>query len=318
MLAMRMRLPLRLRPATSPAVAATALLLAIAATACGPRVEPRATPGPTEAPSPRPEPPAEAPSFRYAAGGAAYLLETRATIRVTGDTTAGEDTLTTTLRVRYTLDGEGVARRITGEIDSVAVRSSGHVPAPLDSAPLPVGFDGVLDQGRVTLAPIPVLPPATPMAPTPSEPVPPGECTPAAALVASARALFPSFPLPLGEGARWTDTVTTTTCRAGVRLTTTAVHHYTVDGESYFEGVPARRVDRVSELTVSGTGRQAREQVTTSGSGSERTVFHLDPAAGRILHGSSETTLALTFTAGRLVQRVTQHGQQEIRPAPAP
>ena len=299
---------------------AAALLLAAGAAACGPRMEPRTTPTPPEAPNPpaRPVVPETAPSFHYAAGESAYLLETRAAIRVAGDTTAGEDTLRTTLRVRYALEGEGVARRITGLVDSVAVQSGGRIPAPLDSAPLPVRFAGELLAGRVTLAPIPVLPPATPMAPTPSEPVPPGECSPAAALVASARVLFPSFPLPLGDGARWTDTVTTTTCRGGVRLTTTAVHHYTVDGEASYAGQPSRRVDRVSELTVSGEGRQAREQVTTSGSGTERTVFHLDPMAGRILYGTSETTLDLTFTAGRLVQRVAQHSRQDIRLAPEP
>jgi hypothetical protein len=318
--AMRTRSPLRPRPATHPTRAVLALALAAAATACGPRVEPRITPMPPEEALPtRPVLPAEAPSFHYGEGESAYLLQTRSTIRVTGDTTAGEDTLTTTIRVHYTLDPDGaVVRQLTGTIDSVAVRSGGHIPAPLDSAPLPVAFDGVLQGGRVTLAPIPVMPPATPMAPTPVEPVQPGECSPAAALVASARVLFPSFPLPLGDGARWTDPVTTTSCRGGVRLTTSAVHHYTVEGAASYAGLPSRRVDRVSELTLSGEGRQARERVTTSGSGTERTVFHLDPAAGRILYGTSETTLDLTFTAGRLVQHVSQHSRQDIRLAPVP
>ncbi|HEU4628570.1 MAG TPA: hypothetical protein VFS08_02465 [Gemmatimonadaceae bacterium] len=318
--AMRPRSPLRPRLATIPSPAASwravaAIGLAAIAAACGPRVEPRTTPVPPARPAPPPEPviPETAPTFRYAAGESAYLLETRAVIEVAGDTTAGQDTLTRTLRVRYELDGDGLARQLTGVIDSLAVTSGGRVPAPADSARLPVRFEGVLQDGRVTLAPIPVLPPPTPMAPTPTEPVPPGECSPEATLVGAARALFPSFPLPLGEGARWSDTVVTTTCRAGVRLTTTTVHHYTVDGATTYAGRPSRRVDVVSDITVSGEGRQGREHVTTSGSGTERGVLHVDPAAGRILYGTSETTLDLTFRAGSLVQRVTQRSREDIR-----
>src|SRR5690606_24630245 len=143
------------------------------------------------------------------------VLESRAAVTVAGDTAEARDTVVTTMHATLRVDEGAPPRRLSGTIDSVAIRSGDRIPATPPGLPLPIELEGAVDGGAVSL-PVPVAPADGCASPA----------TPAAALLATAREMLPSVPSRLATGARWTDSVTTTTCRGGVLLSTTTVHDY--------------------------------------------------------------------------------------------
>ena len=284
-------------PSSRRAAALPPLLLALAA--CGPALEPQATPAPAATPPAAAEPAgpaAAARAFAYGPGTAAYDVERRATIEVAGDTGQTRDTVVTTALVRVSL----AATRLAGTVDSFAVASGAQVPAAPPPA-LPLPFAGTVQGGRVTLD-ASVDDAAT--------------CRPDAAVLAAVGEIFP-LVAERPAGARWADTVIAESCRGGVRLTTVAVHEYRAEGAAGgapgADGLPLVRVARTTTLTVRGAGRMARTAVTAEGDGSGHGTFLLDPAAGRLVEGRTETTLQLTFDAAGRTERVTQRAETLVR-----
>lgn len=287
-------MPIARRPATSALLPLAAGALA-AATACGPGLEPSATPSPAGPPAATPAPDPASPSaaaFAYGPGTETYLVERRATVEVAGDTGVARDTIVTTAVVRVSL----AATRLAGTVDSFAVAGGGQVPAaPAPVLPLP--FAGTVEGGRVTID---------------ASADDAAVCRPDAAALASAGELYP-FIIARPAGARWADTVVAESCRGGVRLTAVAVHQYRAERQAQDGAPPLLRVERATELSVRGAGRMARQPVTAEGSGTGRGTFLLDPAAGRLLEGRTETTLQLTVDVAGRVERATQRAETVVR-----
>ncbi|HEY0969752.1 MAG TPA: hypothetical protein VGE02_02120, partial [Gemmatimonadales bacterium] len=261
---------------------------------------------PSAGPDPSPRPaaePAPAPvAFAWSPGVHRTVLESRAAVTVAGDTAEARDTVVTTMWATLRLDDGAPPRRLGGTIDSVAIRAGERIPAPPPDLPLPITFEGAVDGGAVSI-PVPTATAA--------------DCSsPAAALLATARELLPSVPARLSPGVRWTDSVTTTTCRGGVVLTTTTVHGYVVVGPAEWSGTPAMRVDRATTLAVRGEGEQARERVTVAGQGTGTATLHLDPTAGRLLDLRGSNRLELTFSGAGRTERVVQEGTVSVREHP--
>ncbi|HEX5581684.1 MAG TPA: hypothetical protein VFX39_08915, partial [Gemmatimonadaceae bacterium] len=238
-------------------------------------------------------------AFAWAPGVHRLVLESRAAVTVAGDTAEARDTVVTVMHATLRVDEGAPPRRLSGTIDSVTLRSGNHIPAPPPGLPLPIQIDGAVDGGAVSI-PVPVATTA--------------DCaSPAAALLATARELLPSVPARLAPGARWTDSVTTTTCRGGVLLNTTTVHSYVVAGPAERSGTPAMRVDRTTTIAVRGEGEQARERVTIAGQGTGGGTLYLDPATGRLLDLRAENRLELTFSGAGRTERVVQEGTVSVR-----
>jgi len=303
-----------------PAALVAGLLLAAG---CGPALQPGVTPSPDEPPAGVPTPATTAaPTFAYGPGSAVALVESRATIQVADDSSAAQDTVVTTARVRWQIGEAGADgdRPLTAVVDSFTVRAGSRVPGAV--MPLPVRVAGVARGGRVELG-APVGPPA-PVAPAPiaaappPRPAPPAPAddscgAPAAAVLGSVRELFPRLPAQLAAGARWTDTTTTTSCPGGVRLEVTAIHRYAVTGEAEVRGRRAARVERASDVMVRGAGEQARQPVTADGRGTGRATLLVDVAAGTLVDLAGTSTLELTFTGAGRTQRVVQQATTSVR-----
>ena len=103
-----------------------------------------------------------------------------------------------------------------------------------------------------------------------------------------------------------TSRVASTVCRGDVPVSTTAVRTYEVEGLDQWDGQPALRVRRTSELLLTGQ-RGGRRPATVSGTGggTQRLFFDL---AGRLLGATGESTADVRMTAGEesgeLKQRV--------------
>ena len=195
---------------------------------------------------------------------------------------------------------------LRGSVESVTVESLGGYAAGStqpDSVPRqpltsPVFFTGTVEGGVVSIPPIPQFV---------------GDCSsPAGAYMAQVTTLLPSFPGPLTQGASWTDTTTTTSCRGGVTLTTTAINSYRVAGESG----ATTTVARTTSYRVTGTGSQAGEQVTVSGEGSGSGELLVDVPEGRVLDVQGTARLNLIFEGAGRRQEVIQETGQRLTLAP--
>ena len=281
----------RCRAASGAATALPLVAAALSLAACGSGLHPSSEPRP----QPAAATPAPVASFAYSPGTVRARLDSRATIRVEGDTTP-PDTAVTELYVTLVL-GEGAgARPLIGVVDSVLAGGGGR-PVAMLPVPAPLRFEGTVEGGAVRVP----RPAATAT-----------DCSsPAGSILAIARELLPTLPPDLSTGRQWTETVATTSCRGGVVLTTTAVHEYRVAGAAG-AGAPVR-ITRSTRYRLAGNGSQAGEPVTAVGQGSGTGELLVAPVAGRLLGLTTHSTIDITFTGGGRTQHVVQDGRQELQ-----
>ncbi len=255
-----------------------------------------------------PPPVAPAPAaFAYASGERQAFFESRATVRVAGDTSTATDTVVTRLHATFRLAPAappGTAATpgtLRGTVDSVTINAGSHASIGAGTPPLaaPIPFTGTVQGGTVHLD---IAPSVT------------TDCdSPAGAYLAMTGDLLPSLPRRLAPGDSWSDTVTSTSCRGGVVLTTTATHHYVVqDTTTIHNDLHATRVARTTSYRISGTGAQAGVPVSVAGEGSGDGELLVDATAGNLLTTTARSTLNMTFEAVGRVQRVVQDGVQRL------
>lgn len=263
---------------------------------------------PAAAPAPPPAAPAPAPAaFAYAPGERQAFFESRATVHVAGDTSAVTDTIVTRLHATFYLapstppETAATPGTLRGTVDSVTIDAGSHATVGTGTPPLaaPIPFTGTVEGGTVRLD---VPPDAT------------TDCdSPVGAYLTMAGDLLPSLPARLTPGDSWSDTVTSTSCRGGVVLTTTATHHYVVqDTAALHNDRQVTRVGRTTSYRLSGTGAQAGVPVRVAGDGSGEGELLVDVAAGQLLTTTARSTLNMTFEAVGRVQRVVQDGVQRL------
>jgi hypothetical protein len=279
-------------------VAATAAALLVAACASG-SGGPAVTPPPTTVPATPPGAPAPAPIpvRPYTSGSPTYVITTTASVRVEGDTTAvAAETVETTLLARMLLERAGSRLFVSGAIDSFTVRGSGR----LNGAPLagPVRFHGEGTTFGKLMTFVPDLPVSCD--------------SPAEALVAVARDLIVPLPDRVTIGSTWRDTVTSTICRGGIPLTTTAVRQYEARALATYAGTEALELARTTELTVTGSGTQYGQSVSVTGQGSGSAALFVDLAGGGLVRSMGETTVMVTFMGPRGTTAFTQTAQQRV------
>ncbi|GLC24583.1 hypothetical protein rosag_10960 [Roseisolibacter agri] len=264
-------------------------------------------PAPTDAPAPSPRPPAgatptPAPSattswrFAWSPDVQAFAVRTEADVERTGGGSASgggaerervESSAHVSLAVQPA--GSGGTRAVVGRVDSLRVRASARVSGGADPAPAPpVGLRGsVSPRGAVRLDVD-----GTAAA---------GGCgtpTGASALtaLAVAREALPRVPAgttPLTVGARWRDTVATTTCAGPLPVSVQAIAAYEVERQ---EGA-LLRVRRRANSTLRGQGFAGGQSVRVTGTGIADATLLLDPARGvlRGVTGEGRTTMTMTI-----------------------
>lgn len=290
-------------------------------------------PEPTPAPAPRP-PTAQAPAgtprveqpvpvvrqgeLAYAAGAFTYDVTSEASIELLRDSTFVRptslvDTLVTSASLSYQIAGEGADRLVTGAVDSFTVRSTGLVPGAREPYAGAIPFRALLLAGRMPVRFAPMSPVPEPPAPTAPAAGDSACVAPDAPLIALARDVLVPLPLSVAPGHAWQDTVSTTTCRAGIPVTTTAVRSYRVMGPSERDGVPALAVSRATQIAMTGQGTPRGQTVTVLGSGQGAGALFLDVAGGRYLGGTDSSTVELSISNGVQTRRFVQQARQETR-----
>lgn len=225
------------------------------------------------------------------------VIESRATVRVASDTAMAQDTVSTTAWLRYRIGDGASSRPLEVTVDSVLRSGGARMPGPAALAH-GVRFTGSIVGERVELA---------------ADSASVADCSsPAGALQALARDVLPSIPARLAPGARWEESVTSTSCRGGAVLTTLSRHRYEVprDGQ---EGVTRIRIRRNTEIRISGSGAIGAESIVAHGEGEGAGELIVDRAAGRVVESSARSRIELTFVALGQEQRVTQEGEQRMR-----
>jgi len=295
-------------PRLPPTRLVASALAAALAVGCGrpPAREPSApAPAPRVPSAARPaEPTARRADFQYAPGAYRYQVVSRASVELLRDSTAPRptslvDTVITTVQISYEIANDGVGRRVAGSVDSFTVQSTGLVPTGQRGLAAPLAFTATLGDGRV---------------PAVLEAHPDTACAaPDAALLALARDLLVPAPQSLAPGSAWSDTVTSTVCRASIPVTTRAVRSYRVVGPALRDGMVAVQLTRGTELTMTGAGTPRGDSVTVTGTGRGSGALFLDATGGRYLGGEEETVVELTVSNGTQTRRFVQRARQETR-----
>lgn len=247
------------------------------------------------APPAPPSPSVASLDFAYAPAQHAFVLQTRASVQVQGDTSQTRDTVATSTYVTYRVADSS---RLVGTVDSFTVQGGSSVAATPSRLMAPIPFGGTVRGGLVHV-----------VVPRDVE----ADCaSPTGALLATASDLLPSFPIPLTRGARWADVTTSTACRGGVAIQTEATNRYQVLGRRDEGRVIA--VERRTTYAISGRGTQGGKTVAVTGRGDGRAEFLLDLPAGRLRGGSGRSKIDLTFTADGRSQQVVQEAEQQLTP----
>ena len=282
-------------PRLLPVATAAALFVAACTSGrSGPVVIPPqpVTPGPPGVPAPP-----SIPVRPYSSGSPTYLVTTTASVRTDADTAAVVgDTVQTTFIAHLLLERAGSRLFVSGTIDSFTVRGSGRLASSPPAGPVRFHGEGTTFGELTTF--VPDLP---------------ASCdSPAEALVATARDLIVPLPDRVTPGSVWRDTVSTTVCRGGVALTTTAVRQYEARGLAPYAGEQALELARTTELTVTGSGAPYGQSVSVAGQGSGTTTLFVDPGGGGLLGSTGETTATLTFTGPRGTTTFAQTTRQQV------
>ena len=301
-------------------------LIAVAGCATPPATPPR--PGETPPVQPQRARRATSWSFVHQPVTTTYRVQSSTVIRLEGDSVVS-DTLVTAAVITLALQPstEGLAAR--GTVDSYSVQSGGRVPPPSRRIILPVPFEARLGPDGALLDLVDLAPADSVRvdsggmsdsvggaATTPDSIASSDTSACAAALdpvAAIARELFVAVPAQLSRGTRWADSVSTTACRGGIPVTSTAARRYEVLGDTLTERGTEVRVLRTSEITISGTGQQGSRPVTISGSGTGRHHLRLDPARGQFVGASGESTARIVFEAGMRRQSLEQRATLDVR-----
>lgn len=250
--------------------------------------------------APAPAAPAAVSSWRFALapGEYAYHVANDAAILLATDTLAQRDSVTTSARVTYRLAAAGGGSlSLAGTVDSFTVVSGGRVqpPAALDA---PVAFSGTIDASRHHVELAHALT---------------GDCSSASTpLLAVARDLLVAPPAAFAVGTVWHDTVTTMGCRGTIPVTTRSVQRYEVQGAEAFAGVNAVRIARASTVSMSGSASPRGQPVSIVGAGAGASNLYFDPARGRFLGATGESTTKLTLSASGQSREFTQRVRQRV------
>jgi hypothetical protein len=198
------------------------------------------------------------------------------------------------------------AFQLSGSVDSVAVTIPERIPTPTAGSNSKPHFQGDLATDGHLIA---LSSNATTSCQNAIDP-----------LSAAAAGLFVALPRGIAPNQRWSDTVSTVTCRGRMPLEATAIRQYTAITDTVWEGRAALRLARHDSLTFrnrpdssadsvaprnsTATGSASRDSTETmdaTGSGHADFTLYVDARSGVLLHavGASHTEILVTTSGSR-------------------
>jgi hypothetical protein len=195
------------------------------------------------------------------------------------------DTLTTTSLVTIELSA-GIDTVATLSIDSLQHSSTGMVRRAADAFARGISVSALLSTGR---------PRVTGDSAT--------ACTAERPLAGLLPELLPLLPTPLRAEQQWSDTLTVTTCRAGLPVTAVTIAAYrTLTGMDTTTVLLERR----ATTRATGSAVVRAQTVTLDGTGSSESLSVVQLDGRRILNWRSTQTLDFQLTNGQQTRRVVQ------------
>ena len=115
--------------------------------------------------------------------------------------------------------------------------------------------------------------------------------------------LLPLLPTPLRPDQQWSDTLTVTTCRAGLPVTTVTVASYRT-----LSGMDSATVllERRAVIRAAGVATLREQTVTLTGSGTSESIAVVIITSRRIQSWRGTQTLEIELTNGRQTRRMVQ------------
>lgn len=115
--------------------------------------------------------------------------------------------------------------------------------------------------------------------------------------------LLPLLPTPLRPDQQWSDTLTVTTCRAGLPVTTVTVASYRT-----LSGMDSATVllERRAVIRAAGVATLREQTVTLTGSGTSESIAVVTITSRRIQSWRGTQTLEIELTNGRQTRRMVQ------------
>ncbi len=115
--------------------------------------------------------------------------------------------------------------------------------------------------------------------------------------------LLPLLPQPLGAEQQWSDTLTVTTCRAGLPVTTVTIANYRT-----LTGIDSSSVllERHAVIRATGAATIRQQPVTLTGSGTSESLAVVLLATRRIQSWRGTQTLEVQLSNGQQTRRIVQ------------
>jgi hypothetical protein len=230
---------------------------------------------------------------RYAVGRGAYEVTSRATIQFVGDSSVRPDTLETAVVIRYEASWTSTGLEFIGTVQSRVTSASARMRQAGADALDPVPFRATVDTATLTVH----------LAGDSAESCP----SPHAGALASARQYLASVPRTLAPGAQWADTVSSTTCRGEIPVTTTAIRHFTVALEHPPSAPPVIVVSHLSTITMHGDAAHRGRGVQLTGSGTRQFEDRYDAFSGVLKNRAALTDVDLSVGVAGAASRLHEH-----------
>ena len=231
-----------------------------------------------------------APDARYRVTSTAVVSLDRAPLPALVDTVVTSSLLSVTLSV-------GAADSIaTLSIDSLTVVSTGMIRRAPDAFSHGISVSAPLTNGRPRVT---------------------GDsasaCSAERPLAGLLPELLPLLPTPLIAEQQWSDTVTVTTCRAGLAVTTVTIAAYrTLTGMDS----ASLLIERRAVIRASGAAVLRAQTVTLTGTGTSESLAVVAIASRRVQSWRGSQTLELELTNGVQIRRLTQQLTDTATPIP--
>ena len=195
------------------------------------------------------------------------------------------DTVVTTSLLTIALSA-GADTIATLSLDSLTVTSTGMIRRAPEAFSHGISVSAVLTEGRPRVT---------------------GDsasaCTAERPLAGLLPELLPLLPTPLRPDQQWSDTLTVTTCRAGLPVTTVTVASYRT-----LSGMDSATVllERRAVIHAAGVATLREQTVTLTGSGTSESIAVVIITSRRIQSWRGTQTLEIELTNGRQTRRMVQ------------